>query len=303
MPKRVQLVRHEPLVAASFLGRQGELTVELQTNTVRLHDGSTPGGFLLLTQGQANTLYQGKSNNLANLTSLTGTGLMIKRANSIAALSVAAGSHISVTNGDGQADGNIEVAVSTGTEDANVATIAQLKSILPAWLNSVTTSKALWPLKMAGIWRYPLADLPTGFEVVAGFQGRFLKGADGDDETNSTFEDNTTGGSGTQSLASVGGTSEDGGHNHTGYTGYHQLTIGEMPAHTHSYTIANYANVRGDGGSGAAITASSTSTGSAGSNGSHRHTIFTDGAHTHDLTGTVVIDPPWLAVYLVERTS
>lgn len=47
MAKRVQLIRHDPGDAATFGGLEGEVTVELTNNRLRLHDGSTPGGHVI----------------------------------------------------------------------------------------------------------------------------------------------------------------------------------------------------------------------------------------------------------------
>jgi len=43
--KRVQLVRHDAAGSATFLGRIGELTVNISKNAINVHDGITPGGF------------------------------------------------------------------------------------------------------------------------------------------------------------------------------------------------------------------------------------------------------------------
>ncbi len=44
MTKRVQLIRHIKTAADLFLGRVGELTINLTDNAVRVHDGATIGG-------------------------------------------------------------------------------------------------------------------------------------------------------------------------------------------------------------------------------------------------------------------
>lgn len=44
MANRVQLIRHTAGSAALFLGLQGEITVDLTTSSVRVHDGVTLGG-------------------------------------------------------------------------------------------------------------------------------------------------------------------------------------------------------------------------------------------------------------------
>lgn len=45
MVKRVQRVRHSTIGSDAFLGREGEITVDLDRNDLRAHDGTTVGGF------------------------------------------------------------------------------------------------------------------------------------------------------------------------------------------------------------------------------------------------------------------
>jgi hypothetical protein len=44
MAKRVQLIRHVIAAAVNFLGKEGEITVDLTGKSLRVHDGVTPGG-------------------------------------------------------------------------------------------------------------------------------------------------------------------------------------------------------------------------------------------------------------------
>jgi len=44
MAKRVQLIRHLAAAADAFIGKVGELTVNLTANALRVHDGATVGG-------------------------------------------------------------------------------------------------------------------------------------------------------------------------------------------------------------------------------------------------------------------
>jgi hypothetical protein len=44
MAKRVQLIRHASAGANSFLGKEGELTINLTTGSIRVHDGLNVGG-------------------------------------------------------------------------------------------------------------------------------------------------------------------------------------------------------------------------------------------------------------------
>ena len=143
MAKRVQNLRHPSVQSQQFVGYQGELTVDTGVWALRVHDGSTAGGHLLLNKSAADTFYQAKSDALSSLAALgdNDTGLLVKRAGSFAPVSIVAGDNVTVTNGNGQSGDTITVAVAglgtaayvdTGTADANVPTWAQLKaSALP----------------------------------------------------------------------------------------------------------------------------------------------------------------------------
>jgi len=67
---------------------------------------------------------------------------------------------------------------------------------------------------------------------------------------------------------STGGTNT---HDHGGVTGGHALTIGEMPAHTHTYSYDISPGAGNSGGS--TSTVSTGTTGSTGSGNAHTHTI------------------------------
>lgn len=55
--KVVQLHRHAPQDAEQYTGPEGEVTVELETFGLRVHDGQTAGGYLTLTRAIADALY------------------------------------------------------------------------------------------------------------------------------------------------------------------------------------------------------------------------------------------------------
>jgi hypothetical protein len=103
-------------------------------------------------------------------------------------------------------------------------------------------------------------------------------------------------------IHTVGDTGGAGAHSHGGNTGYHAITLAEMPAHnhgggshTHSYLRSNDAeNTQSGGGDTVkdnteetAITGTSgTIITTQGSNSGHRHTIASDGTHTHGVPST-----------------
>lgn len=63
MAKRVQLIRHTTVNADLFIGREGEVTVDLDRAEFRLHDGTTAGGVRLLNKTQLDTAYFARNDN------------------------------------------------------------------------------------------------------------------------------------------------------------------------------------------------------------------------------------------------
>lgn len=55
MAKRVQLIRHTSGTANTFVGLEGEVTVDLTTDQLRVHDGVTPGGVAQARQDLSTT--------------------------------------------------------------------------------------------------------------------------------------------------------------------------------------------------------------------------------------------------------
>ena len=56
MAKHVQQIGHEGLEAENYTGRNRQLTVDLTKQSLRVHDGITPGGSLLITQAISDKL-------------------------------------------------------------------------------------------------------------------------------------------------------------------------------------------------------------------------------------------------------
>lgn len=53
MAERRQFIRQTPADAEEFIGREGEIVIELETFLIRVHDGVTPGGYATLTLASA----------------------------------------------------------------------------------------------------------------------------------------------------------------------------------------------------------------------------------------------------------
>jgi hypothetical protein len=124
MPTALQLRRGTTAQHSTFTGATGEVTVDTDKDTVVVHDGATAGGFPLAKASEVasmvrvDTAAQGlnstqKSNartNIAAMEAPVSAGLVTLTSGGAAAgRSIAAGTGISVTNGDGSA-GNPTIA-------------------------------------------------------------------------------------------------------------------------------------------------------------------------------------------------
>lgn len=151
------------------------------------------------------------------------------------------------------------------------------------------------PVGTVILWYGTSATVPTDWHICDGtngtpdLRGKFVKGCDIDAH-----------------LGNTGGdanpiTTEDPGHNHTGFCGYHQLTIGEMPVHDHELR-AGIRQIDGDNSEGDASVKTNFALapgyiGSAGGDQAHRHSISSDGTHTH----SVSVDPVHAQLYYIMK--
>lgn len=67
MTKRVQIIGHDAETANGFIGEVREITVDTDNWELRLHDGTTPGGWKLLNRDQNDARYQARSVELDGL--------------------------------------------------------------------------------------------------------------------------------------------------------------------------------------------------------------------------------------------
>jgi hypothetical protein len=65
--KRVQILGHDHETANAFIGEEREITVDIDNWELRLHDGSTPGGWLIYNRDQNDARYQARSVELDGL--------------------------------------------------------------------------------------------------------------------------------------------------------------------------------------------------------------------------------------------
>lgn len=174
----------------------------------------------------------------------------------------------------------------------------------------------LMPIGSIIMWFGTLGTLPSGWQICDGTGGtpdlrnQFVRGAGGSGPA--------LGGTGGASSAS-GSTGSSGSHNHGGNTGNHALTVAEMPTHAHGVrgsAVGGVATPLSGGGSdgfsghsGAGPYSFQTQDAGGndlvqekGSGDAHRHTISSDGAHTHSL-GSISTIPPYVGIYFVMKVS
>ena len=136
--------------------------------------------------------------------------------------------------------------------------------------------------------------------------------------TSNTTSSGGNGNTGSSSASSTGSSSGSTGGSSSANTGSTTLTINQIPAHTHNYTLVGFRQT-GEVASQVGIydpqenrSVATTSTGGSQGHthtmahthsiGSHTHTM----AHTHSIgshTHTVNTLPPYIAVYMWRRTA
>lgn len=67
MTKRVQILGHDHDTANAFIGEEREITVDIDNWELRLHDGSTPGGWLIYNRDENDARYQARNVELDGL--------------------------------------------------------------------------------------------------------------------------------------------------------------------------------------------------------------------------------------------
>lgn len=67
MTKRVQILGHDAATSNAFIGEVRELTVDIDNDEIRLHDGAVPGGHRILNRDSNDNRYQARSVELDGL--------------------------------------------------------------------------------------------------------------------------------------------------------------------------------------------------------------------------------------------
>lgn len=215
-------------------------------------------------------------------------------------------------------DLNVSNPLSTDTVSQADDHLRLIKSVLKSTfpnLNAPVTAtpdqlNSAVPVGFIGMWSGSIASIPAGWNLCDGTNGtpnllnRFVVAA-GD-----TYVPGATGGS----LTSAAGGSHThteasaGSHSHTGITGSTVLTADQIPAHTHTYSLAGGAALElGTGVSGTSgyNTLTTTASGSTGGGLGHTHTIGSDGVHTHTINAvadhTHAVTPPYYALAYIMK--
>tara|TARA_R110000851_G_scaffold250320_1_gene402813 strand:- start:1031 stop:1786 length:756 start_codon:yes stop_codon:yes gene_type:complete len=155
-------------------------------------------------------------------------------------------------------------------------------------------------------------DVALGFGTWVAIEGSFLVGVDsGDTDFDNPLE---TGGTKSHTHTNNLVLADAGGHTHTDTFDVdgHQLSVSQLPAHTHS--IPSRGNSSGGNGyvedADSTGTVRATNTGSVGSGEAHTHnlsgSISTVGNHNHTITGGIQSTsnlPPYTSIFMYRRTA
>ena len=261
MSKRVQLLRHAVAQADLFVGRVGEVTVNTNSNELRVHDGTTAGGHSVARLDLVNVAAASASN-AGKMTAAQVTALTAATADIL-------------TN-----------AADIATNAADIATNVAAIAALPTKSGTLTDGHALvgnggGVIISAGF--ILEQQIPTSTKALfcqAAAPSLWTKDVDVNDKVLRMVSGTgaATGGSWTISGVTVDG---------------HALAKGEIPAHVHTYTLRSINNNSGGGVNqslSGALTTPNTSDGQADGLGA------TAATHTHGLTSDAVWRPAYVDV-------
>lgn len=328
MAKRVQILRHTSAEAAAFIGLLGELTLDIDAETIHLHDGATPGGTVFRSTSSFDSTYQAKNTQLDKISALAVSGIVVLRNATAASVEITGSTYVKVTNGDGQSGDPVITlqnlganALTDGTAGLHDVGTGSGEIPLNDNLESVLGAAAV-PVGGIIMWSGAIANIPANWQLCDGTNGtpnltnKFIVGADAD--VGGVAKTTITGSASVSGGSLNANTGNAGGHDHGGGTGGHALTEAEMFPHRH-YMFGNQLSSTGAPGSGDRVAKQSNAgldnydyalqkstveatigiTSQVGSGSAHAHSITGVGDHNHTLS----MIQPYYALAFIRRMA
>lgn len=205
-----------------------------------------------------------------------------------------------------------------GTNTTQIATTEFVNTTANATAYSMIHSVV--PRGVILMWSGAIVNIPSGWSICDGtndtpdLRSRFIVGA------GSSYTVGNIGGTGNVTVS----TAPAGSHSHTGNVGNTAITTAQMPTHGHIFDDVRWSEIGGaysyndpqlgtiSVGPGAGSRSGSDSdngvffvqhgTYNTGSGQGHKHTISSDGTHTHNID-TVSILPPYYALAYIMKTT
>lgn len=125
MTKRVQILGHDAVTANAFIGEEREVTIDVDNWELRVHDGTTPGGWKILNRDQNDNRYQARSVELDGLLGWEpnerGLVTRLGPANYALRALIVNEDNLTIVNGNGFA-GNLELSLAEEIASDHTAT-------------------------------------------------------------------------------------------------------------------------------------------------------------------------------------
>ena len=374
--KRVQLAGAETAIEQVLVGLERELRVDLDNDSLRLHDGVKPGGYEFLNRDQSDGRYQRRSLELDGFNfGAQGKGILVRVSPANYKLRKLTSDDLSLTilnplgtagnfdlklssivptdhtwtglhtftqpiDADGGLVGNVTgnltgnstgthtgpsngthtgptIGVHTGDVDVRGADfITDDGQILESQIDPQAWIRRGLPYGAIVMWAGLVDDIPDSFALCDGDNGtpdlrdRFIIGA------GSTYDAGDIGG--TANHTHTGTLALGGAHQHDVVVGGHELTVAELPSHSHVNGVCDQAGLFFNHGTVAANPTTAQQpqnsgsggtiegiTGNTGGGASHTHEdseTAPGGDHAHDLTlDAATLLPPYYALCYIMK--
>lgn len=178
-----------------------------------------------------------------------------------------------------------------------------------SWVKNLINT--IEPIGTIKAWAGAIGSIPSGWALCNGANGtlnltdRFIVGFGG-----GSYGQNGTAGHtpGSGSTPVTGSTSLAGLHAHSGATALHTLSVDQIPSHTHGPAQGSGFVNNGPSGLGLATNNfglnyfTPGTTAATGGTQAHQHSIFTDGLHSHTVTGTAAL-PGFFVLAFIQKMA